>query len=739
MAAASAGPLSFQVTSVSSNPSVCQAPFALNRQRLEKNLVQAASCGDEPDVMTEVKNSDKFVSLKCSLAFFQSVACPVLLSLGPSFNNETDGFLVSAADKHRVDTVDTTGLVSTHLLKFTVMANTSPPSLLARVSVHLHKTRNSVDIHSESFLPNQLSAAVWFSKTFLAPRLHKKSKSSDFSKARVASMHAAVLSAFSTKAASKNAKPRRRSSKCVPGQGVCYQCGGQRLGMPTCPGCLRLLHVGCMKTHSCNLLSPPTAASTPSSPSPASRKRPAPLDFTVSRSQDSRNVRQHLDIDSDSSLDESPAANTSSPPPLCPETAQPPASTGQQQLIGALASLQLPAPSQAGAAALSVVSPAPLHSLPMPPPKKKNAQGKKPGLTPETLNAELLQRELVMAQTKLVSMENAAEQLRVSNGLLAKRIQLFEQRENDRNCAQYFPNLAASAPPPSASPPSPPLPVPTSSPALAPSSPPAAHESSASSPPEASQQPSCHASSSLLLTGLRQLQQQVHDIQAQVLIISRTISPPKALLSNPDSGLDLGAGSSKVDQGRPPAAHTIIDFENVSPCPNPLPGTKACEVAPIGSTAATRSSQVSETVSGPTVNAAESENKDNVPWYFLIPGVDLRCPPPGLLIQQQLHGQPGVPVFGPLQQDLNLTLPLEPVQACAAPGPPLPLQVEAQHQLLLTPAAVNDLPASDILIMEEQLSRDIFPFPKVRKNRQKGRKRAGPRSPAEAPPLIDLN
>ena len=220
--------------------------------------------------------------------------------------------------------------------------------------------------------------------------------------------------------------------------------------MPTCPGCLRLLHVGCMETHSCNPLSPPPAASTPSSPSPASRKRPAPLDFTVSRSQDSRNVRQHLDIDSDSSVDESPAANISSPPSLCPKTVQPPAPTGQQQLVGALASLPLPAPSQAGAAALSVVSPAPLHSLPMPPPKKKNAQGKKPGLTPETLNAELLQRELVMAQTKLVSMENAAEQLRVSNGLLAKRIQLFEQRENDRNCAQYFPNLAASVPPPSA-------------------------------------------------------------------------------------------------------------------------------------------------------------------------------------------------------------------------------------------------------------------------------------------------
>ena len=104
-----------------------------------------------------------------------------------------------------------------------------------------------------------------------------------------------------------------------------------------------------------------------------------------------------------------------------------------------------------------------------------------------------------------------------------------------------------------------------------------------------------------------------------------------------------------------------------------------------------------------------------------------------------IEQQPDVPVFGPLQQDLNLTLPLEPVQAYAAPGPPLPHQVEAQHQPIPTPAEVNDLPASDILIMEEQLSRDIFPLPKVRKNRQKGRKRAGPCSPAEAPPLIDLN
>ena len=45
---------------------------------------------------------------------------------------------------------------------------------------------------------------------------------------------------------------------------------------------------------------------------------------------------------------------------------------------------------------------------------------------------------------------------------------------------------------------------------------------------------------------------------------------------------------------------------------------------------------------------------------------------------------------------------------------------------------MNDLPASDILIMEEQLAQDVFPLPKMRKRVRKGRKRP-------APPLIDLN
>ena len=166
-------------------PSLRQAPFALNREKQVKNLMSEASSLTEPYVSTKVKNSGKFVGLKCCPAYFNSVVCPVLLTLGACFNQELEGLLVSAATEHQVDSVDTTGLTTTHLLKFTISSNTLPPSHLAKVSVHLHKTRRSVDVHSEAFFPNQNSAAVWFTEVFLMPRLHKQSKHCSFSSATV--------------------------------------------------------------------------------------------------------------------------------------------------------------------------------------------------------------------------------------------------------------------------------------------------------------------------------------------------------------------------------------------------------------------------------------------------------------------------------------------------------------------------------------------------------------------------
>ena len=83
-------------------------------------------------------------------------------------------------------------------------------------------------------------------------------------------------------------------------------------------------------------------------------------------------------------------------------------------------------------------------------------------------------------------------------------------------------------------------------------------------------------------------------------------------------------------------------------------------------------------------------------------------------------------IAGYMTNGLHLTLPLEPVRLAASD---LSL---SQRQPFHPPAEMNDLPASDILIMEEQLAQDVFPLPKMRKRVRKGRKRP-------APPLIDLN
>ena len=271
--------------SASPPPSLREAPFALNRDKQVRNLVSEASSLTEPYVSTEVKNSGKFVSLKCCPAYFNSVACPVLLTLGATFHQVLDGVLVSAATEHQIDTVDNTGLTTTHLLKFTISSNTLPPSHLAKVSVHLHKTKRSCDIHSEAFLPNQHSAAMWFSEAFLMPRLHKQSKHCSFSAATVAQMHAAILKAFSSSSAPVSAPSRPRTSRTSSSQGavskpMCSLCGKVRVDMAPCAGCRQYFHKSCMEKHLCDKALPSEGGP----PAPISRKRPAPLDSTGFRS-----------------------------------------------------------------------------------------------------------------------------------------------------------------------------------------------------------------------------------------------------------------------------------------------------------------------------------------------------------------------------------------------------------------------------------------------------------------------
>ena len=720
MAAASAGQSSpsavaFQVISpptsnvltpsASPPPSLRQAPFALNREKQVKNLRSEASSLTEPYVSSEVKNSGKFVGLKCCPAYFNSVACPVLLTLGASFNQELDGLLVSAATEHQVDTVDTTGLTTTHLLKFTISSNTLPPSHLAKVSVHMHKTRRSVDIHSEAFLPNQHSAAVWFSEVFLMPRLHKQSKHCSFSSATVAQMHGAILRAFSSSpaapaTASSRPRPTRpRSSQGAVDKPTCFQCGKVRTDMAPCAGCRQYFHKKCLEEHLCGKELMPSEEKSPQL-SPISRKRPAALDTTGFRSLSYRDVRQHLDIDSDNSEDE--RQPHSRLPSLLPSSSEPaPPTTGQQLLSSSLSSRNqaLPAPSLVPANS----SPTPFSSfssLPAPAPGMKKKRGPRIGVTAKELDVEMLQRELTMAKTKIVSLENAAEELKVSKSLLAQRVQLFEQRESDRNFSQYFPPTA----PPSA-------PCSTSS-GLA----------------------VCCPSSSLHLKELHSLQSQVFELQSQVTLIATSLSQNQSKVPNISLGDDTIENSTGQDSTPAVSANDIQKY-----CPNPIPGSVSD--ANDGNIVSSGSNQSSI--------AAASAEHDQISWFNLIPGTDMRFPPPvsGAPITSTRPRLPEAEVGAVEVLPLDLQTPLQPTLAAPPQRSPRPIprgepSLDEQglspddiqcieEQISQNPQYLEEQPASTLPVARRRRPK--------RRNRQKRPRKLRPSRPPKTGLLIDLN
>ena len=84
-------------------------------------------------------------------------------------------------------------------------------------------------------------------------------------------------------------------------------------------------------------------------------------------------------------------------------------------------------------------------AIPQPKGSMKQKSGA-PQLTRDGLEIELLQREIVLAKTKITSLDNTVSELKASNSILLERIRLFEERENNIQFAQYFPGQESSAP-----------------------------------------------------------------------------------------------------------------------------------------------------------------------------------------------------------------------------------------------------------------------------------------------------
>ena len=423
------------------------APYAINRDKVVNRLAAAASSSME-DFNIDVKDSSGNVNLKCSPAFYAAVAKPALEALPPDWSSDPVAGCIATSPAGPTVLQDVTNIHQNSQLKMNISTHSPTPTLLGTIAKNL-----------------------------------------------------------------------------IP-----VLCSKQ--------GCGKFFHKVDQPLHICI----PVARS----PSTVLQKRQQAPDTSVQNTPSYRDARPEIDIDSDADSEvdftEPQSSPTQSvnmvalrPSTLAPLSSLPP--TGQELLQEAVASLQVPqqalaslqVPQQAVASLQAPqqgdqqVAPTPINeagvlqqSLSLQPPlaplqvvqqavrpKNSRARPAAPQLTAQGLQVELLNREITMAKTKVTELDTTVADLEAANKILIERICLFEQRTNDTNFAEYFPQQnTPSAPPP------PPVPCPVIP------QPPLSHT------------PPCCSNSSKLLLEVEIVKAQLEDLSGAVALLLRAVPHP---------------------------------------------------------------------------------------------------------------------------------------------------------------------------------------------------------------------
>ena len=431
--------------------------YKINHEKQMNSLKKDASDGPSLTLLP-LKNSDGCVQVKISPAFLTAIALPSLLSLGsPNGSPYTRvvGDVLVTQPKLPVQHHDAAGYVDHHLVQFDISINSSPPNIIGHLSVHIYHTRRLIQIQCTKKVPDGRTAALWFSDEILFPLFKARANAINFNSDIINQIHQAILGAPPNSGPKGNPPATSIKPNCF----TCNNKINKVSASIKCDVCSQFFHQQkkC-SVHVCtqsSLLVPPDNLApfidfpdqhdltpTQSSPSRPARKRAA-LDTTGFRPSISRDVRSR----SLSSFDFNDSIRLTPSPP----DSLPPSPAGQCQLRNALAALPLTSwqtENQVSSGLDLAAAPPP---IPAPgPARKQNKASKKnatPASTPQEIENELLNRQLIATQTKLTSSENALRESRESYAILAKRLSFFEQRENDLNFSSPSRTQAGGTPP----------------------------------------------------------------------------------------------------------------------------------------------------------------------------------------------------------------------------------------------------------------------------------------------------
>ena len=426
------------------------ATYTLNQEKQVDELKKDAASGEPSLVMLPVKND--CVQLKISPAFLTAIALPSILSLGsPNGSPYTRAVndVLLTQPKLPVRHYDATGHIDHHLVQFDISNNSTPPNLIGHLSVHIYHGTRLIQIQCPKQVPDGRTAALWFTDEVLFPLLKARAKAINFNSDIINQIHQAILGAPPDSGQACSTRP------------LCFACSNRINKISAsikCPTCSKVFHKQkkC-SDHVCTPSSPsappgdlnPLTAfpdqhvltSSQSSPSRPARKRAA-LDTTGFRSSNSRDVRSRSQssFDLNDSISLTPPLNDTLPPPPA----------GQGQLMSALAALPLTSwqtENQTSSSLDLAAVPPPVSAPGITKKQKASKKNATPASTPQEMETELLNRQLIATKTKLTSTENALRESKESYAILAKRLAFFEQRENDTNFSYLPPTQANGTPP----------------------------------------------------------------------------------------------------------------------------------------------------------------------------------------------------------------------------------------------------------------------------------------------------
>ena len=145
------------------------ASFSLNKP---KQVLGLASDTSITDFEIEVNDGDKNVNIKCSTAFYDTVAKPVMcgLSLDTTLNLNN----VSINCYHIDYNKDRNGTEFNRV--FHIRIGGSGQHQIGKVTVHLHHTKRTIQMQGSAVMPDGSKAPLWFLNSFVKERFTNLAK-----------------------------------------------------------------------------------------------------------------------------------------------------------------------------------------------------------------------------------------------------------------------------------------------------------------------------------------------------------------------------------------------------------------------------------------------------------------------------------------------------------------------------------------------------------------------------------